>query len=116
MRNKLYVHTKCSTCKKAIEFFNKKNIPFELIDILKNPPQFEEMLLALSETDKITKRLNTTGMAYKAIVDKNLFLQKPIEEIAKECIDQPMLIKRPFLVIRGKILSGFNEKEWEKIT
>ena len=35
---KLYIKSNCKTCQKAVKYLEKKDISFEAVDIMSNPP------------------------------------------------------------------------------
>ena len=111
----LYSYSKCSTCRKAINFLKENNISFELIDIVVNPPSKRILTLALAKIGKEKKRLfNTRGKSFK---DSKI---SDIETLSDESIvnllySDGKLIKRPFLIIENKeFIFGFNEVEYIK--
>tara|TARA_B100000965_G_C19151155_1_gene566060 strand:- start:141 stop:488 length:348 start_codon:yes stop_codon:yes gene_type:complete len=109
---KLFSYSSCSTCRRAIKWLKSKDISFELIDIINQPPS-KEMLISASEQYGDRKYLlNTSGLIYRSIgsevikkmSDKDLFEKLNLE---------PRLIKRPFLFKPNKcFLVGFKEEKW----
>ena len=109
----LYSYLKCSTCQKAAKWLDKKNFEYQLIDIVKEPPLFKYLNLALEQYSSDKKRVfNIRGKAFKSI---NLDIYSlPREEIIQLLLSDGKLIKRPFLVFEKKIILGFNEIEYAK--
>ena len=109
-----YSYLKCSTCRKAAKWLKSKDFEFQLIDIVKEPPLFEYLNLALKQysTDK-KKIFNSRGKAFKSIdLDINSLSR---EEIIQLLLSDGKLIKRPFLIYEGKkVILGFNEIEYAK--
>ena len=109
-----YSYLKCSTCRKAANWLESKDLDFQLIDIVKEPPLVEYLNLAMEQycTDK--KRIfNTRGNAFKSINLEIDCLSR--EEIIQLLLSDGKLIKRPFLIFKGKkIILGFNETEYAK--
>ena len=64
---KLFSYSSCSTCRKAIKWLNTKDIAFELIDILNNPPSKEMLILASEQYGDRKYLLNTSGVVYRAM-------------------------------------------------
>ena len=114
MQNKIYVHPKCSTCKKALDFLKQHQIDVAVIDILENPPSVDDLMKALIQEKKLTKILNTSGKLYQAIESKEAFFALDPIEILKSMNKSPMLIKRPFFVSDKGLLVGFNTGEWNR--
>lgn len=112
---KVYTYSKCSTCRKAVQWLNGKGIAFEEIPIRENPPTKTELKKMLKVYDgELRKLFNTSGQDYRAlgIKDKLPVLSKA------EAIDllagNGNLIKRPFLISGEKGLVGFKEQDWEE--
>ena len=110
----LYSYLKCSTCRKAAKWLDKKDLKYQLIDIVEEPPLFNYLNLALEQYSGETKRIfNTRGKSFKSINLDIYSLSK--EEIIKLLLSDGKLIKRPFLIYEGKkVILGFNEIEYAK--
>ena len=109
-----YSYLRCSTCRKAAKWLDKKDFEYQLIDILKEPPLLDYLNLALEQYFVDKKRIfNTRGKAFKSInLDINSLTR---EEIIKLLLSDGKLIKRPFLVYEEKkVILGFNEIEYAK--
>ena len=102
----------CSTCKKAIKWLRSNNISFELIDIVIEPPT-KNMLIAASKLYGDRKYLlNTSGASYRSIGAK-VIKEMSEEEFFDALLDDPKLIKRPFLSCSNdSYLIGFKEAVW----
>ena len=110
----IYSHLKCSTCRKAAKWLDKKVLQYELIDIVKEPPLIKYLNLALEEYSTNKKKIfNTKGKAFKSINIDIYDLSR--EEIIQLLLSDGKLIKRPFLVYEEKkVILGFNEIEYAK--
>ena len=109
-----YSYLKCSTCRKAANWLDNKNFEYQLIDIVKEPPLFPYLNLALEQYSADKKKVfNTRGKSFKSInVDTNSLSR---EEIIQLLLSDGKLIKRPFLVYEEKkVILGFNEIEYAK--
>ena len=107
-----YSYLKCSTCRKASSWLDKKNFEYLFIDIVKEPPLLEYLKLALEQYSEDKKKVfNTRGKAFKSInLDINSLSR---EEIIQLLLSDGKLIKRPFLVYEEKkVILGFNEIEY----
>lgn len=109
-------YKKCSTCKKAKDFLVYNNIDFIERDIKEEiPSTFElESWIDLSGLN-IDKFFNTSGNSYK-----NMQLKDKLKDLSKkEKMDllsgDGMLIKRPILISKSKVVVGFKEKEWTEL-
>ena len=109
-----YSYLKCSTCKKASKWLDKKDVEYQLIDILKEPPLLKYLNIALELYFEDKKKIfNTRGKAFKFINPDIYSLSR--EEIIQLLLSDGKLIKRPFLVYdEKKIILGFNEIEYTK--
>ena len=109
-----YSYSKCSTCRKAEKWLDKKNLDYQLIDLIKEPPLAKYLKLALKQYSANKKRIfNTRGKAFQSI---NLDIcNLSGEEIIQLLLSDGKLIKRPFLIYEGKkVILGFNEIEYAK--
>jgi len=109
-----YSYLKCSTCRKAEKWLKSKDLEFQLIDIVKEPPIVNYLNLALEQYSNDRKRIfNTRGKAFKTLNLDIYGLSK--EEIFQLLLSDGKLIKRPFLIYEGKkVILGFNEIEYAK--
>jgi len=109
-----YSYLKCSTCRKAAKWLESKNLQYQLIDIVKEPPLVKYLNLALEQYSDDKKRIfNTRGQAFKTLnLDINGLSR---EEIIQFLLSDGKLIKRPFLIYEGKkVILGFNEIQYAK--
>ena len=109
-----YSYLKCSTCRRAANWLDKKNFEYQLIDIVKEPPLLEYLNLALEQYSVDKKKVfNTRGKAFKSInLDINSLSREKINQLL---LSDGKLIKRPFLVYEEKkVILGFNEIEYSK--
>ena len=110
----LYSYSKCSTCRKASKWLDKKNLQYQLIDIVEEPPSLKFLNLALEQYSLNKKKIfNTRGLAFKSINLDIYSLSR--EEIIQLLLSDGKLIKRPFLIYEEKkVILGFNEIEYAK--
>ena len=109
-----YSYLKCSTCRRASKWLESKDLKFQLIDIVKEPPLDDYLNLALKQYSDDKKRIfNTRGKAFKTL---NLDIYGLSREVIIELLlGDGKLIKRPFLIYEGKkVILGFNEIEYAK--
>lgn len=110
---KLFIYPKCSTCKRAVEYLEGKNIEFEIRDIVLSRPNFEELKEFIETSGKeINKFFNTSGIKYRELGLKDKLTRMTDEEKIKLLASDGMLVKRPMLVGKDFVLNGFIEKEW----
>ena len=109
-----YSYLKCSTCRKAAKWLDKKDLKYQIIDIVKDPPLINYLNLALEQYSDDKKRIfNTRGQAFKTLNLDIYGLSR--EEIIQLLLSDGKLIKRPFLIYEGKkVILGFNEIQYAK--
>ena len=109
-----YSYLKCSTCRKATKWLQSRDFEFKLIDIVKEPPLVNYLNLALEQYSDDKKRIfNTRGKAFKTLDLDIDSLSKG--EIIQLLLSDGKLVKRPFLIYKGKtVILGFNEIEYAK--
>ena len=109
---KLFSHSSCSTCRRAIKWLKNNDMTFELIDLLKSPPS-KEMLISASELYGDRKYLlNTSGVVYRSI-GSDAVKKMSDNQLFEQLFIEPRLIKRPFLYKSSKcFLVGFKEEKW----
>ena len=109
-----YSYLKCSTCRKAAKWLDKQDFEYQLIDIVKEPPLFKYLNIALEQYSSHKNRVfNIRGKAFKSINLDIYSLSR--EEIIQLLLSDGKLIKRPFLVYEEKkVILGFNEIEYVK--
>ena len=108
-----YSYLKCSTCRKAAKWLDKQDFEYQLIDIVKEPPLFKYLNIALEQYSSDKKKVfNIRGKAFRSI-DLDIYsLSKG--EIIQLLLSDGKLLKRPFLIFGEKIILGFNEIEYAK--
>ena len=113
----VFVYRKCSTCIKALNWLKDNNIEFEERPIKEQNPTYEELKVWYQMSGiPLRKFFNTSGFLYKdmGLRDK---LPKMSEEAQLHLLStNGMLVKRPLVVGKDYVLTGFKENEWaEKI-
>jgi arsenate reductase len=112
---KFYEYQKCSTCKNAAAYLEKRRIPFERITIRETPPSLEELKKMLQwKGGEIRKMLNTSGLDYKALGLKDKIDEMSESEIFKLLSKNGNLVKRPFVLGKGFGVTGFKQEEWDE--
>ncbi|MEO9534129.1 MAG: arsenate reductase (glutaredoxin) [Crocinitomicaceae bacterium] len=101
---KIWHNNRCSKSRCAVEFLNDKNIDFETVYYLDNPPT----------KDELKEVLKMLGIKAETLVRKNepIFKEKfkgqHLTEAAwiKAMVDHPKLIERPIIINNGKAVVG----------
>lgn len=111
-----YEYSKCSTCREAAVFLEKRGISFQRIAIRETPPTVTELKTMLKQYQgQIRKLLNTSGMDYKAMGLKDKIDSMTVDQVFQLLQKNGNLVKRPFLIGKGKAMVGFKKEEWEAI-
>ncbi|MGL4977856.1 MAG: arsenate reductase family protein [Cetobacterium sp.] len=109
-------YPKCSTCVKAKKWLDENEINYESRHIVEKNPTKEELKKWLSLSQLPIKKLfNTSGILYREMNLKEKVCENNIEELLDILSSNGMLIKRPMLISKEKVLIGFKEEEWETI-
>ncbi len=113
----LLVHyPKCSTCQKAKKWLEAKELEFEERDIKNQNPTKEEIKAWHQKSGlPLKKFFNTSGMIYREMQLKDKLPDMTEEKQYELLATDGMLVKRPILVTDTTVLTGFREKEWEKV-
>ncbi len=110
-----YWYPKCSTCRKAKNWLEQKNLPFKEVHIVENAPS-REVLEELYKTSglELKKFFNTSGLKYRELGLKDKVSTATEEELLTILASDGMLVKRPILTDGQKVTVGFNEKHFEE--
>lgn len=115
---KVYIYSKCSTCKKAVDFLKKRGYAASITykEIVETPPTIDELktMLGYMKGD-IRKLFNTSGMLYREMGLSEKLKTMPQSDALTLLHAHGMLVKRPFVLGKGFGLLGFKEKEWEAL-
>ena len=108
-------YPKCTTCQRAKDWLDERNIPYTLRNIKEDRPTYAELEAWHSQSGLPLRRFfNTSGLAYKALALKDkLDSMSEAEQLSLLATDG-MLVKRPIFVGDGFTLIGFKEDEWTK--
>ena len=108
-------YEKCSTCKKAREWLDRRGIAVTVRDIKADNPSAEELRRWWKQSGLPLKHFfNTSGLKYKELGLKDRLPHMTEEEQIELLASDGMLVKRPILAGENFVLVGFREKEWEE--
>ena len=110
---KVYGIKTCGSVRKALKFFNEKEIEYEFVDFKKTPVNCEKIDEWLKKVD-INTLFNKKGTKYRQLKLKELNLDESgmREWLCKENI----LIKRPVIELdNGDVIVGFDEEKYKEI-
>ena len=106
-------YPKCTTCKKAKKFLDDHKVKYTARDIKAENPTAEEIAAWYPQSGKGLKAFfNTSGMIYREQQLKDKLPNLSEEEKVALLASNGMLVKRPILVLKDKVLVGFKEAEW----
>ena len=109
-------YPKCSTCQKAKKFLDDKKIKYNERHIVTETPSYEELKKIIDESKlPVSKFFNTSGMLYRSMNLKEELKCCSDDEKIRLLSSNGMLIKRPILITKNRILVGFKKEEWEEI-
>jgi Spx/MgsR family transcriptional regulator len=106
---KVYGIKNCDSVKKALSFFKKNNIEYELFDFKQEPLACEKIEQWLQKTD-INRLFNARSTTYRNLKLKELNLSDT--EKAKWLCRENLLIKRPVVEVDSDLIVGYNEDEY----
>ncbi len=109
---KLYGIKTCGSVKKAIKFFKENSIDFEFKDFRKEALK-QEKINSWLEKVSIDKLFNNKGTKYRTLKLKDLNLND--DEKATWLAKENMLIKRPVIEYKNKVIVAFNEEEYKEL-
>lgn len=107
-------YPKCSTCKKALQWLDKHELPYTYRHIKEENPTESELKDWHKKSGLPLKRFfNTSGQLYREHNVKDRLPNMSEEEQYALLSSDGMLVKRPILLDDGVVLVGFKEAEWE---
>lgn len=108
-------YAKCSTCKKAKEWLDEREIKYETRDIKADNPSETEITAWKEASGLPLKRFfNMSGNSYRELNLKDKLPGMTEEDMSKLLSTDGMLVKRPLLIGDGFVLVGFRELEWSE--
>ena len=108
-------YPKCTTCQKARKWLEEHKVKYTERNIATDNPTYEELKEWYKTSGLPLKRFfNTSGMIYREMQLKDKLPTMSEEEQLKLLATDGMLVKRPLLIARDKVLVGFKEAQWEK--
>lgn len=111
-----YGYKKCSTCRKAEAFLEKKKLKFKFIDITEKPPTKTLLKKVLKLTgEPIRKLLNTSGIQYRELGLKDKVPSMKEEDILDLLSKNGKLVKRPIAYDGKKASIGFKEDVYKEV-
>ena len=120
MSLKIYEYKKCSTCVKALKFLDKKNVKYEALPIVDQPPTISELKKMLGfikvEGGTLKNLFNASGILYREMKVSDKIKAGMTESEAIQLLSKNgKLIKRPFVLANDIGVVGFKEDVWKKL-
>lgn len=112
---KVYSYKNCGTCKKALKYLDEKGIEYKEIAIRETPPSVAELKKVLKEVGELKKLFNTSGQDYRKMDIKSKLPDLSQDEALKLLASNGNLIKRPFVVSKDFLTTGFKQDVWDQV-
>ena len=109
-------YSKCSTCKKALQWLDEHGVAYDLRDIKLEHPSEAELRQWHARSGLPLKRFfNTSGLQYRALNLKDRLPDMTEDEQFALLASDPMLVRRPLLIGEDFVCPGFKEAEWTAV-
>jgi arsenate reductase len=109
----VYQYPKCSTCRKALAWLEKRGIAFDKVDIVQAPPSRAVLEKAQKAAGvPVKKMFNVSGESYRSGGFKEKLATMSDGEALAALARDGKLIKRPLVVGDRLALVGFDEEVW----
>jgi arsenate reductase len=107
---KFFFKPSCGTCKKAKAYLDRRGIDYEPLDITRTPPPPEVLERAIDPRDP-KKSLNARSSAFrqKDLATRDVTAQEALALMVQD----PNLIRRPFIIDGEKTYQGFDQSSLE---
>ena len=106
-------YPRCTTCQKAQKWLDEHGAKYEYRDIKTDNPTEAELREWHRKSGLPLKRFfNTSGLQYKALDLKNRLPSMTEDEQFALLASDGMLVKRPILITRDRVVTGFREAEF----
>ncbi|MBR5976130.1 MAG: arsenate reductase family protein [Clostridiales bacterium] len=110
---KVYCYSRCTTCQKALKWLEAKGIEHKVIDIKEDHPDEKTLRKYYKMSGLPLKRFfNTSGLQYRELELSKRLPDMSEDEQFQLLASDGMLVKRPLLVGKDFVLTGFKEAEW----
>jgi len=109
---KVYTYAKCSACRDAVKWLNQHGIEFNEVPIKETSPSKAELKAAIEALGSLKRVFNTSGLEYRRLKLAERWDHLSEDEAFRLLGENGMLVKRPFLIGKGVILTGFDPAVW----
>ena len=110
---RIYIYSKCDTCRRALKFLRERNVTFDQISIRDTPPSESELKAMATAYGDLPKLFNSSGSDYKALKLSEELPGMSEREVFGLLSKNGNLVKRPFLIGESVRLVGFKLPEWQ---
>lgn len=117
MTIRVYQYPKCSTCRKALAWFEARGLPVEKIDLVAEPIPLGKLTeLRRRSGLPLSRFFNVAGESYRAGGFKDRLPSMSEREALVALAKDGKLVKRPIVDVTGKdwdkVIVGFDEKAY----
>ena len=110
---RVWSYSRCSTCRKALQWLLDHGIDVDVVDITQHPPDRALLASAAAFFGDRKPLFNTSGQSYRALGAATVKAMSDDEALDALAADGK-LIKRPFAITdAGTALVGFKPEEWQ---
>ncbi len=107
-------YPKCTTCQKAQKWLDGQGLRYVARNIQSENPREDELREWCARSGMPLKKFfNTSGMQYRALGLKDKITKMNEAEQLALLASDGMLVKRPILVDKDRVLIGFKDAVWE---
>ena len=111
----VYCYSRCSTCRKALNWLEAHGVAHQVIDIKADHPDEESLRRYHRISGLPLKRFfNTSGIQYRELELSKKLPEMAEDEQFRQLASDGLLVKRPLVVGEDFVLTGFREAEWEE--
>ena len=113
MATTVYQYPKCGTCRKALQWLDKKGIAYQKVDLVAQPLSAATLRDLLRRSGlPIARFFNTSGESYRAGNFKERVKSLSEAEALSALAKDGKLVKRPLVDYGKTVLVGFDEKTY----
>jgi len=108
----VYSYAGCGTCRKALAWLAAHGVECDVKAIRETPPSKAELEAALAQGLLLKSLFNVSGGDYKELNLKDKLPGMTQAESVALLASRGNLVKRPFVNLGGKFLTGFSEESF----
>ena len=109
-------YSKCTTCQKAEKWLKDNGIEYNYRPVKEENPTVKELTEWIKMSGfPVSRFFNTSGMLYREQNIKEKVKTLTETELIKILATDGMMVKRPIVLYKDKVLVGFKADEWERV-